>query len=153
MTAASSTTRPTAGQRKPTSPTGSRQRRTSFSRAPFKVLKGFPYEKALRVSTTHRHDFLNAYVNDLANVIDMDSIRGAKVNMGVDPLGGAGVHYWARIAERYKLDLTVVNEARRSDFPFHDGGLGRPDPHGPILFVRHDEFDRTEGSFRHCLCL
>jgi phosphoglucomutase len=63
-------------------------------------IKRVPYEKALRASTTHRHDFLSSYINDLANVIDIDSIRGAKVNMGVDPLGGAGVHYWARIAEQ-----------------------------------------------------
>ena len=81
-------------------------------------IKRVPYEKALRVSTTHQHDFLNDYVNDLANVIDMDSIRGAKVNMGVDPLGGAGVHYWTRIAERYRLDLTVVNEAVDPTFRF-----------------------------------
>jgi phosphoglucomutase len=81
-------------------------------------IKRVPYEKALRVSTTHQHDFLNDYVNDLANVIDMDSIRGAKVSMGVDPLGGAGVHYWTRIAERYRLDLTVVNEAVDPTFRF-----------------------------------
>lgn len=77
-----------------------------------------PFEQALRVSTTHRHDFLSSYVNDLANVIDMDSIRDAKVNMGVDPLGGAGVHYWARIADQYKLDLTVVNELVDPTFRF-----------------------------------
>ena len=77
-----------------------------------------PFERSLRVSTTHRHDFLSSYVSDLANVIDMDSIRSAKVNMGVDPLGGAGVHYWARIAEQYKLDLTVVNELVDPTFRF-----------------------------------
>ena len=81
-------------------------------------IKRIPFEQALRVSTTHRHDFLNSYVNDLANVIDMDSIRGAKVNMGVDPLGGAGVHYWARIADQYGLDLTVVNELVDPTFRF-----------------------------------
>ena len=80
--------------------------------------KRVPFEQALRTSTTHRHDFLSSYVSDLANVIDMDSIRGAKVNMGVDPLGGAGVHYWARIAEQYKLDLTVVNELVDPTFRF-----------------------------------
>ena len=77
-----------------------------------------PFEQALRVSTTHRHDFLSPYVSDLASVIDMDSIRGAKINMGVDPLGGAGVHYWARIADQYKLDLTVVNELVDPTFRF-----------------------------------
>ena len=77
-----------------------------------------PFEQARRASTTHRHDFLSSYINDLPNVIDIDTIRGAKVNMGVDPLGGAGVHYWARIAEQYKLDLTVVNELVDPTFRF-----------------------------------
>jgi phosphoglucomutase len=81
-------------------------------------IKRILFEQALRASTTHRHDFLSSYVSDLANVIDMDSIRGAKVNMGVDPLGGAGVHYWARIADQYKLDLTVVNELVDPTFRF-----------------------------------
>jgi phosphoglucomutase len=81
-------------------------------------IKRMPFEQALRASTTHRHDFLHSYVSDLANVIDMDAIRGAKVNMGVDPLGGAGVHYWARIADQYKLNLTVVNELVDPTFHF-----------------------------------
>ena len=89
-----------------------------FLESALQGIKRVPYEKALRVSTTHRHDFLNAYVDDLANVIDMDSIRDAKVNMGVDPLGGAGVHYWKRVADRYHLDITVVNEAVDPTFRF-----------------------------------
>ena len=56
--------------------------------------------------------------------------------MGVDPLGGAGVHYWARIAERYGLDLTVVNDEVDRDLPLHDRRLGRPDPHGPVVALR-----------------
>ena len=84
--------------------------------------------------TTHRHDYLNTYVADLGNVIDMDAIRGAKVRLGVDPLGGAGVHYWAPIAERYGLDLTVVNEAVDPTFRFMtvdwDGQI-RMDPSSP----------------------
>ena len=60
-------------------------------------VKRIPFQQALRASTTHRHDFLSWYVSDLANVIDMESIRGAKVKMGVDPLGGAGVHYWREL--------------------------------------------------------
>ena len=67
----------------------------------------------------------------------MDAIRGAHVRMGVDPLGGAGVHYWPAIAERYKLDLTVVNRAGRPDLSFHDGRLGWPDSHGPVFILRH----------------
>jgi phosphoglucomutase len=76
------------------------------------------YEKALGSSATHRHDFLNAYVSDLGSVLDMDAIRGANIRMGVDPLGGAGVHYWGPIAERYGLNLTVVNEVVDPNFRF-----------------------------------
>jgi phosphoglucomutase len=93
-------------------------RANQFLESALQGIKRVPYEKALRASTTHQHDFLNDYVNELANVVDMDSIRGAKVSMGVDPLGGAGVHYWTRIAERYRLDLTVVNEAVDPTFRF-----------------------------------
>ena len=89
-----------------------------FLESALQGIKRISFEQALRLSTTHRYDFLNAYVNDLANVIDMDSIRAANVNMGVDPLGGAGVHYWARIADQYKLDLTVVNELVDPTFRF-----------------------------------
>jgi phosphoglucomutase len=89
-----------------------------FLESDLQGIKRVPYEKALRVSTTHRHDFLSSYINDLVNVIDIDSIRDAKVNMGVDPLGGAGVHYWARLAEQYRLDLTVVNEVVDPTFRF-----------------------------------
>jgi phosphoglucomutase len=73
-------------------------------------IKRMPYEQALKASTTHEYDFLNTYVNDLESVINMDAIRGANIRMGVDPLGGAGVNYWGAIAERYKLDLTVLNQ-------------------------------------------
>jgi len=89
-----------------------------FLESALEGIKRIPFEQALRVSTTHRHDFLSSYVSDLVNVIDVESIRGAKVNMGVDPLGGAGVHYWARIANQYQLDLTVVNELVDPTFRF-----------------------------------
>jgi phosphoglucomutase len=102
-------------------------------------LKRIPYEKALRASTTHRHDYLNTYIADLVNVIDMDAIRGAKIRMGVDPLGGAGVHYWGPIAERYGLDLTIVNEAVDPTFRFMtldwDGQI-RMDPSSPYAMQR-----------------
>jgi phosphoglucomutase len=81
-------------------------------------VKRIPFEKALHASTTHRHDYLNAYVSDLVNVLDIDAIRGAKIGMGVDPLGGAGVHYWGPIAERYGLNLTVVNKVVDPTFRF-----------------------------------
>ena len=102
-------------------------------------VKRVPFEKALRTSTTHRHDFLSAYISDLANVLDMDSIRGAKVNIGVDPLGGAGVHYWGPIAERYGLNLKVVNEVVDPTFRFMtvdwDGQI-RMDPSSPYAMQR-----------------
>ncbi len=77
-----------------------------------------PLAEALRAPTTHEHDYLDAYVSDLANVIDFDAIRGSGVHLGVDPLGGSGVHYWAPIAERYGIDLTVVSEAVDPTFRF-----------------------------------
>ena len=77
-----------------------------------------PFEKALRAATTHRHDYLNSYVSDLGNVLDMDAIRGANLGIGVDPLGGAGVHYWAAIGERYDLNITVVNDEVDPTFRF-----------------------------------
>ncbi|MFT5594607.1 MAG: phosphoglucomutase [Oceanicoccus sp.] len=78
--------------------------------AGLKDIKRMSYEQALKATTTHEYDFLNTYVNDLESVINMDAIRGANIRMGVDPLGGAGVNYWGAIAERYKLDLTVLNK-------------------------------------------
>lgn len=76
------------------------------------------YEKALKSSTTHRHNYLQAYVKDLVNVIDMAVIRGSKIKLGVDPLGGAGVHYWKAIADQYQLNLTVVSEIVDPTFSF-----------------------------------
>jgi phosphoglucomutase len=81
-------------------------------------VKRMTYAKALRAATTHRYDYLNAYVHDLGNVLDMDAIRGAGLHLGVDPLGGAGVHYWGPIAERYRLDLTVVSDVVDQTFRF-----------------------------------
>lgn len=73
------------------------------------AIRRMPLARALAASTTQRHDFVGAYVDDLGSVIDMEAIRGAGIRMGVDPLGGAGVRYWARIAERHRLDLTPVS--------------------------------------------
>ncbi len=111
-------------------------------------VRRIPLDQALRASTTHRHDFLGAYVDDLGSVIDMDVIRDARIRMGVDPLGGAGVHYWARIAERYRLDLTVVSAEVDATFRFMtldwDGRI-RMDPSSPYamqrLLAMKDKFD------------
>jgi phosphoglucomutase len=83
-----------------------------------KDVRRMPLDQARRAATTREHDFLTAYVDDLGSVVDLDAIRNARVRMLVDPLGGAGVHYWARIAERYKLDINVVSEQVDPTFRF-----------------------------------
>jgi phosphoglucomutase len=106
------------------------------------------YAQALRAATTHRHDYVTTYVNDLGNVIDMDIIRSAKLHLGVDPLGGAGVHYWERIAERHELGLTVVSKVVDPTFSFMtvdwDGQI-RMDPSSTYAMQRliglKDKFD------------
>jgi phosphoglucomutase len=111
-------------------------------------IKRIPHAQALRASTTHRHDFLSSYVADLDSVIDFAAIRNATVRIGVDPLGGAGVHYWARIAEQYRLDLTVVSDVVDPTFAFMsvdwDGQI-RMDPSSPYAMQRlqalKDRFD------------
>ena len=104
--------------------------------------------RARSAPTTHSHDYLRHYVADLANVVDMDAIRGSNIRMGVDPLGGAGVHYWAAIAGHYKLNLTVVNDSVDATFRFMsvdwDGKI-RMDPSSPHamngLIGLKDRFD------------
>jgi phosphoglucomutase len=111
-------------------------------------IRRIPFGRALRASTTHRRDFLDAYVADLGNVVDMEAIRGAKLSLGVDPLGGAGVHYWKPIAARYGLNLTIVNDAIDPTFSFMtvdwDGRI-RMDPSSPYamqsLIGLKDRFD------------
>ena len=102
----------------------------------------------LRAASTHRHDYRSAYVADLCNVIDLEAIRNAKLRIGVDPLGGAGVHYWAQIAEQYRLDLSVVSEVVDPTFSFMtldwDGQI-RMDPSSVYAMQRliavKDRFD------------
>jgi phosphoglucomutase len=107
-----------------------------------------PHAQALRATTTHHHDFLGNYVEDLDHVIDMAAIRDAQVRIGVDPLGGAGVYYWTAIAERWKIDLTVTSEAVDPRFGFMtldwDGQI-RMDPSSRYAMQRliaiKDHFD------------
>jgi phosphoglucomutase len=97
------------------------------------------FETALQAPTTHRHDYLTPYVDDLGNVVDLDVVRGSGLTLGVDPLGGAGVHYWGPIAERYKLNLTVVSDVVDPTFRFMtvdwDGRI-RMDPSSPYAMRR-----------------
>ena len=84
----------------------------------------------------HRHDYVSAYVDDLPAVIDLDAIRDSGLRLGVDPLGGASVAYWAAIAERHGLDLTIINDQVDPTFRFVPLRLGRQDPHGLLLALR-----------------
>ena len=77
-----------------------------------------PYDRARKAACVHEHDFITPYVADLANVVDMEAIRAAGVRIGIDPLGGAAVHYWQPIIERYKIAATVVNDAVDPTFRF-----------------------------------
>ena len=114
-------------------------------------VKRVPFQQAMRAATTHRYDYLNTYTRDLGTVIDMDAIRSAQIRLGVDPLGGAGVHYWGPIAARYGLHLTVVNEAVDPTFRFMtvdwDGQI-RMDPSSPYAMRRLiDLKERFEVAF------
>lgn len=107
----------------------------AFLAAGLAGVKRLPLAQALRASTTHRHDYLNTYVEDLAQVLDMDAIRGVEIDLGVDPLGGAGVRYWPAIAERYKLGrLNILSQEVDPTFRFMsldwDGRI-RMDPSSP----------------------
>jgi phosphoglucomutase len=73
------------------------------------AVKRIPYTQALAAPTTHRHDYITAYVDDLANVIDFEVLRNTTLKLAVDPLGGAGIHYWPHIAEKYNLPLEILN--------------------------------------------
>jgi phosphoglucomutase len=111
-------------------------------------VKRLSLEKALSAPSTHRHDYLSEYVEDLANIIDMEAIRASGISVGVNPLGGAGVHYWRPIAERYGLNLTLVNDLVDPTFRFMtldwDGRI-RMDPSSKYamqsLIALKDKFD------------
>jgi phosphoglucomutase len=83
-----------------------------------KEVRRVPLQQARSAASTREHDYLGVYVADLGNVLDFELIRASGLRMGVDPLGGAGVHYWARIAERYRIDLDVVSEQVDPAFAF-----------------------------------
>ena len=111
------------------------------------------YDKARRAATTHAHDYVGSYVSDLGSVVDMDAIRDARLKIGVDPLGGASVGYWRPIAERYGVDMEVVNETVDPTFRFMsvdwDGRI-RMDCSSPYAMARliglRDRFDIAFGN-------
>ncbi len=109
------------------------------------------YDQARRASTTHQHDYLGAYISDLAQIIHMDVLRSAGLKLGIDPLGGSGVAYWQPIAERYGLNIDDGQSFRRSDLPLHATRLGRQDSYGLLFALCHGESHRAERSLRCCL--
>jgi len=123
-------------------------RANEFLRAALKGVKRIPFAQALRAATTHRYDYLHTYVGDLGSVVDLAAIRDSKIALGVDPLGGAGINYWPLIAERYALNLAIVNETVDPTFRFMtvdwDGKI-RMDPSSPYAMQRliglKDKFD------------
>lgn len=128
-------------------------RANGFLGASLNGVKRISFAKAVQASTTHRYDFLHSYIADLENVIDMAAIRDSKISLGVDPLGGAGIDYWPLIAERYGLNLTVVNQSVDPTFRFMtvdwDGKI-RMDPSSPYAMQRlislKDKFDLAFAS-------
>lgn len=123
-------------------------RANQFLRDRMEGVRRVPYSQALRATTIHRYDYLQSYIGDLENVIDLETVRASRITLGVDPLGGAGIDYWPLIAERYGLDLTVVNKTIDPTFRFMsvdwDGKI-RMDPSSPYAMQRliglKDKFD------------
>jgi phosphoglucomutase len=124
------------------------KRANDYLEAGLKGVQRLPYARAIKASTTHHYDYLNPYVNDLVNVVDLDLVRSSGVHLGVDPLGGAGVHYWEPIRDTYKLNLTVISTEVDPTFRFMsvdwDGKI-RMDPSSPYAMARliglKDDYD------------
>ena len=120
----------------------------AFLENDLKGVRRIPYERARKSSNVHRYDYIAPYVADLANVVDMEAIRSSGVKIGIDPLGGAGVHYWQPIIERYGLAASIVSDAVDSTFRFMtvdwDGKI-RMDCSSPYAMARliglRDKFD------------
>ena len=118
-----------------------------------KDVKHMPIERALKADTTYEHDYVEPYVKDLENIIDMEAIASAGLKIGVDPMGGAGVNYWNPIAEKYRLDIEVVNKYVDPTFSFmavdKDGKI-RMDCSSPYamagLIELKDKFDIAFGN-------
>ncbi|MFN7132331.1 MAG: phosphoglucomutase (alpha-D-glucose-1,6-bisphosphate-dependent) [Myxococcales bacterium] len=133
--------------------TGWIERRANELLAQPNAIKRVPYEQALKAPTTHVRDYVQPYVDDLRNVLDLDVIKGAKLSLGVDPLGGSNLAYWEPIAATYGLKLEVVNRTIDPTFGFmtcdHDGKI-RMDCSSPYamasLLTHKDRFDLAFGN-------
>jgi phosphoglucomutase len=139
---------PTGGPAETSATTWIEAKANEFLRSKLAGVKRISFAKALQASTTHKYDYLHAYVESLENVVDLVTIRDSKITLGVDPLGGAGIDYWPVITERYGINLTVVNKTVDPQFGFMtvdwDGRI-RMDPSSPYAMQRliglKDKFD------------
>jgi phosphoglucomutase len=128
-------------------------RANAIIRDGLKAVKRLPFEKALKAETTHAIDLITPYVSDLENVVDLQAIAASGIHIGVDPLGGSGLAYWEPMAERYQLNLEVVNKRIDPTFSFmpldHDGKI-RMDCSSPYamanLVAMKDKFDIAFGN-------
>ncbi|HEY2903879.1 MAG TPA: phosphoglucomutase (alpha-D-glucose-1,6-bisphosphate-dependent) [Polyangia bacterium] len=128
-----------------------------FLAAKNRDVRRVPWSTALKAGTTRRYDFVGTYVDDLGNVIDLDAIRAAGLRLGVDPMGGAAVAYWAPIAERHRLNIEVVNDVVDPTFGFmtvdKDGRI-RMDCSSPYamasLIKLKDRYDIAFGNDTDC---
>jgi len=119
----------------------------------WRTVPRLPFAKALNAPTTHRYDYIDSYISDLSNVVSMDSISHSNIHIGIDPLGGAAVHYWQPIIDRYRLNATVVNPSVDQSFRFMtvdwDGKI-RMDCSSPYamasLVALRDRFDIAFGN-------
>src|SRR3989304_2875201 len=116
-------------------------------------IKKIPYERAIKAGTTHEHDYIKSYVEDLENIIDMDAIRSANLRIGADAMGGAGLAFWGPIAEKYGLNIEVKNRHADPTFRFmtvdKDGRI-RMDCYSPCamasLIDMRDQYDIAFGN-------
>ena len=114
-------------------------------------VRRMPFAMAIKAANTHQEDFILPYVNDLRNVVDMDAIRAAGLKLGVDPLGGAALHYWEPINEVYGLEHQRGEPQARSDLLVHDRRSRRQDPHGLLQPVCDGRARWHQGPVSRCL--
>lgn len=144
---------PTGGPADTQTTTWIQNRANTLLQSKLENVKRMPFQRALQANTTHEYDYIAPYVEDLRHAIDFDTIAGAKLKIGVDPMGGAAVKFWPRIAERYKLNLEVTNTSVDPTFRFMtldwDGKI-RMDCSSPYamagLISLKDQFDIAWGN-------
>jgi phosphoglucomutase len=129
------------------------QRANEILRGDRDAIRRIPFQKALKAATVHEYDFMTPYIADLENVVDMEAIRAAGLQLGVDPMGGAAVHFWGPLAEHYGLSLEIVNPAVDPTFgfmPLDKDGKIRMDCSSPYamrgLIELKDRFDIAFGN-------